>query len=47
MYCDTSDETDTLSLQTMLSSISNKSDERIANSVVHSREVVYVYTFWL
>ena len=24
-YCDTSDETDTLSLETMLSSISNKS----------------------
>ena len=25
LYCDTSDETDTLSLETMLSSISNKS----------------------
>ena len=34
---DTSDETDTFSLKTMLSSISNKSDEW-KNSVVHSRD---------
>ena len=37
---DTSDETDTFSLERMLSSISNKCDERI---VVHSWDVYEIY----